>query len=462
MIAVDRSRLPAPGPSRPFVFPAVQRTAVGEGLDVRLVHHTAAPIVSMAALIRGGSSADPVERPGLAAFTADLLDDGAGALDGPGLADVLARIGAEADIEVWPDATVLTITTLARHAARAAALLADLVRRPRFADHDVERVRGLRLDRLRQMRSHAASAADRAFTREIFGRHPYGHPGIGEPSAVQAVTAAEIRGFHARTFRAANTTLVLSGDLETAAAAHLLAEAFGDWRDAPPTAADEAATPTDPPAPASRVVLVARPGASQSELRVGQVSAARRTPDYHALLLWNAVLGGQFVSRLNLNLRQAKGYTYGVRSGFDFRRDRGPFSVHTSVQTSVTGDALREIRREIEELEGARPITPAEIARAKASVGLGYPRGFETAQQVARAVVQMSLHELGPDHFEQFVPRLTAISLDEATEAGRRHVQPDRLTSVIVGDPSQVGPQLDRLGLAYSVLDDAELPAPVA
>lgn len=456
MSGVDRTRLPAPRAPRPFVFPAVERTTIGDGLDVRLVRHTAAPIVSMAALIRGGSAADPAARPGLAAFTADLLDDGAGELDGPGISDVLARIGAEADIEVWPDATVLTITTLARHAARAAALLADLVMRPRFADEDVERVRGLRLDRLRQMRSHAATAADRSFTRAIFGAHPYGHPGIGEPGSVQAIAPADIRGFHARTFRAANTTLVLTGDLEMAAAAGLLADAFGGWRDAADTGLDEAPAPLDAPPAVGRVVVVERPGAPQSELRVGQVSASRQTPDYHALLLWNAVLGGQFVSRLNLNLRQAKGYTYGVRSGFDFRRDRGPFSVHTSVQTAVTGDALHEIRREIEELEGSRPITPAELARAQASVGLGYPRGFETAQQVARAVVQMSLHDLKPDHFEQFVPRLTAVTLDAATEAGRRHVRPELLTSVIVGDAAQVGPQLERLGIAFTVRADAE------
>lgn len=455
MSGVDRSRLPAPGAPRPFVFPAVERTTVGDGLDVRFVRHTAAPIVSMAALIRGGSAADPASRPGLAAFTADLLDDGAGALDGPGISDVLARIGAEADIEVWPDATVLTITTLARHAARAAALLADLVRRPRFADGDVERVRGLRLDRLRQMRSHAATVADRAFTRTIFGGHPYGHSGIGEPGSVKAIAAAEIRDFHAHTFRATNTTLVIAGDLDTAAASRLLAEAFDGWRDAAVTAPDEAAVLEAPPS-AGRVVLVNRPGAPQSELRVGQVSASRQTPDYHALLLWNAVLGGQFVSRLNLNLRQAKGYTYGVRSGFDFRRDRGPFSVHTSVQTAVTGDALGEIRREIEELEGPRPVTPAELTRAQASVGLGYPRGFETAQQVARAVVQMSLHDLKPDHFEQFVPRLTGVTLDAAAEAGRRHVRPELLTSVIVGDAAQVGPQLEGLGFPFTVLDDAE------
>jgi zinc protease len=449
MSRVDRSKLPAPGVPRPFHFPTIERTVLAGGLDVRVVTQRAAPIVSLTALVRGGSSADPVDRPGLAAFTADLLDDGAGTLDGPGLADVLARIGAEADIEVWPDATVVTITTLARHVSRAAALLADLVMRPRLAADDIERVRGLRLDRLRQMRAQAASLADRALTRAIFGRHPYGHPGIGDPDAVRATTADDIRAFHARGYQARATTLVVAGDLDTADAITLAEAAFGAWT---PGSMNGAGPPVgEAPQARGRVLVVARPGASQSELRVGQVSAARNTPDYHALILWNAVLGGQFVSRLNLNLRQEKGYTYGVRSGFDFRRDRGPFSIHTSVQTTATADATREILREVHDLQSTRPVTADELARAKAAVGLGYPRGFETAQQVARAVAQMSLHDVGPDHFEQFVPRLAAVTLDEVTAAAARHVRSECLTAVVVGDPATVEPQLTAHGLTYEV-----------
>jgi zinc protease len=455
MIAVDRSRLPVSGPPRPFRFPSIARTAFANGLDVRVVHHGAAPVVTVAAVVRGGSSADPAARPGLAAFAADLLDDGAGDLDGLGLADVLARIGAEADIEVWPDATVVSITTMARFASRALELLADLMARPRFADDDVERVRGLRLDRLRQMRAQASTLADRAFTRAIYGPHPYGHPGIGHPAAVRATTAAEIRAFHHATCTPQATSLVVAGDLDPAYALALAEQTLGAWRaDAAPGAAAEP-TLAEPP-PRGCVLVVPRTGAPQSELRIGQVSASRLTPDYHALLLWNAVLGGQFVSRLNLNLRQAKGYTYGVRSGFDFRRGRGPFSVHTSVQTTATADAVSEVLREIAELAGPRPVTAGELARAKAAVGLGYPRGFETAQQVARAVAQLALHDLDADHFEQFGPRLHDVRLDALPAAANRHVEPGALTAVVVGDPAAVGPQFAERGVDIEIVADDE------
>jgi zinc protease len=450
--AVDRSRLPVPGPLRPFAFPTIVRTTVGAGLDVRVVSERSLPVVSLAALVRGGSAADPVGRPGLAAFTADVLDDGAGALDGPGLADALARLGADLDIEVWPDATVVSITTLARHTERALAILADLVQRPRFGEADVERVRGLRLDRLRQLRAQPAAVADHALTRAIYGDHPYGHPGIGDAASVAAIGVDDIRTFHTRGYRSEQTTLVVVGDVDVVRAQGLVSRAFGDWT--AHHAADPSPEALQPPAREPRVLLIARPGAPQSELRVGQVSASRQTPDYHALLLWNAALGGQFVSRLNLNLRQAKGYTYGVRSGFDFRRAPGPFSIHTSVQTAVTVDAVQEIHREVRALFADAPVTADELTRAKAAVGLGYPRSFETVQQVARAIAHMSLHGLDADHFEQFVPRLMAVSADEVGAAAARHVAPDRFTSVVVGDPAAVEGQLAARGLAFERLDD--------
>ncbi|MGD9905568.1 MAG: M16 family metallopeptidase [Vicinamibacterales bacterium] len=447
MTGVDRSRLPVPGLPRPFRFPAIVRAPLASGFDLRVVGHDAVPVVSLVALIPGGSAADPIDRAGLAAFAADLLDEGAGARDGAGLADALARLGAELDVEVWPDAAAVTLTALSRHVEPAMALLADLLIRPRFHAADVERVRGIRLDRLQQMRAQAAARADRAFVRRLFDGHPYGHHGIGDAAGIRAATGDDIRAFHAARCTPSAVTLVVGGDID-AERAHRLADAvFGDWRGAPPPPAPD----LDQPIPASRpepVLLVPRPGAPQSELRVGHVGVPRTTPDYHALVLWNAVLGGQFVSRLNLLLRQEKGFTYGVRSGFDFRRDRGPFTVRTSVQASATATAVADIRREVAAMAGERPPTAAELARAKAAVGRAYPLGFETAQQVARGAAQLTLHGLPDDHFARFVPTLDAVDEEAIRGAAARHVRPDALTTVVVGDPEVVVPQFAAAGIA--------------
>ena len=424
---------------------------------MRVVPHDVVPVVSLVAIVPGGSSADPAERAGLAAFAADLLDDGAGDLDGIGLADALARIGAELDVEVWPDAAVVTVTALARHAERAVALAADLLVRPRFAEVDVERVRGLRLDRLRQMRVQAPARADRAFVHRVYGPHPYGHHGIGHAAGIRATTVDEIRAFHAARCTPAAVTVVVGGAIAPDRAAAARGGGLRADGTAPRRRPRPISTPPCRRRGACACSLVPRPGAPQSELRIGQVGVARTTPDYHALVLWNAVLGGQFVSRLNRTLRQEKGYTYGVRSGFDFRRGRGPFSVQTSVQGSATADAVGDVLREVAEMCNGRPPTAEELSRAKAAVGRGYPLGFETAQQVARGAAQLALHHLPDDHFARFVPTLDAVARRRGR--GRRPgVTCGRtaLTTVVVGDPAAVVPQFEARGMAVELVADDE------
>jgi predicted Zn-dependent peptidase len=203
------------------------------------------------------------------------------------------------------------------------------------------------------------------------------------------------------------------------------------------------------------LAIVDRPGAAQSEIRVGQVGVARLTPDYAALLVLSMILGGQFVSRLNLNLREDKGYTYGVRSGFEFRRAPGPFVVQTAVQTGVTADAVREVLDELRAIVGTRPATAAEIDLAKAALTRGYPRSFETAGQIARGLAQITLYELPDDTLERFVPLIHGVTAGDIADAARR-LDPDRMTVAIVGDREQVAPGLAALGLGEPMPLSAE------
>jgi predicted Zn-dependent peptidase len=440
---VDRSVLPAPGPVAPLRFPAVHHDQLANGLDVRVIEHRTVPVVCAVLLVRGGAAADPPERPGLAAFAADLLDEGSGGRSALDVAEALARVGADLDVDVGPDAALMTLTTLARHAGPALALLAEMATSPNLADEDIERVRKLRLERLRQLRDHPAAVAERALLRLLYDAHPYGHVSLGSESAVAEATPSEIRAFHRRAYRPDAATVVIAGDLSADALVAAADTAFGRWRapdSSPP--ADEAALRPPPAAPACQVAVVPRPGAAQSELRLGQVCASRRTPDYHALVLLNTILGGQFVSRVNMNLRQAKGYTYGARTGFDLRRGRGPFALRTSVHTARTLEAIREARREIEDIRGPRPATAEELALARASVTRGYARGFETAQQVARAAADLALHGLPDSTFEEFAPRVEAVSLDEITRAARTYLDPSRMVTLAVGDLDRIAATL--------------------
>lgn len=451
MSRVDRSRLPPAGPPREFRLPEVERVALPTGLEIRAVEHRTVPLVSLLLLLPGGSALDPPGRPGLAALTADLLDEGSGGRDALEVADRLAQLGAELEIDVTVDAAVVGLTALSRHLAPALELLAEIVASPNLAAEDFGRVRALRLDRLRQLRDHPAAVAERTLARVLYCGHPYGHLSLGTEAALEAVTLEEVRAFHRQWFAPGGATLVVAGDAPRSELAAAAASAMAAWVGSPPPPRD-AALALPPLAPPERLVVVPRAGAAQSEVRLGHVCAARTTPDYHALLVLNTILGGQFVSRVNMNLRQEKGFTYGARTIIDFRRSLGPFVLQMSVQTDATAAALREAIGEIAAIRGPRPATAEELQLAQAALTLGYPRGFETAEQVARAVAQLALHGLPDTTLEEFVPQVLRVTGEEVTRVARHYLDPARLVALIVGDADAIADSLRGLNLGEPVV----------
>ncbi len=455
-MAVDRTRLPAVGADPLFALPTVEHHRLSNGLTVRTVEHHSVPVVTAVLLVEGGSGADPASREGLAALTADMVDEGTGALSAIEVSDRMARIGAQYDVDVGPDATVFTLTTLARFAERGVRLLGDLVMTPSLRENDFTRVRQLRLDRLRQLKDLPPTVAERAFLRTLYGSHPYAHLSLGTEEALSRLTLEDVSAFHAATCRPSAATLVLGGDLTHQQLAAIAAEACGGWADPPSPKASAgqgaAAAPltraADVPVaeqPRAAVAIVPREGAAQSELRIGHLVTGRSTPDYAALLVMNAVLGGQFVSRVNLKLREEKGYTYGARTGFDWRRGPTPFVLSAAVHTAATVDAIRDSLAEIEGIRGSRPPTEAELDLAKASLTRGFPRNFETAQQVARAIGQLVLYGLPDSYFETFVPKVNSVTGPELVAAASRHLDPSKLMTLVVGDHSVIGGQLQTL-----------------
>ncbi len=455
---VDRSRLPEPGAVRALTLPSIERLTLPNRLNLWTVRHPGVPVISLVLLVRGGSATDPAGREGLAALTADMLDEGSDGRSAIEMHEALARIGAQFDTDIGSDAAVFGITALSRFADRALWLLADMVARPTLAEADFTRVRQLRLHRLTQLRDAPGAVADRTFVRLLYGQHPYGHTPIGSQQAIAALTVDDVRGFHAQALRPTASTLIAVGDCDHPELARIAAEAFAGWGETPvemPNSFEQGvggATADSTQRGVARLNVVPRPGAPQSELRIGHVAVARNTPDYHALVIANSILGGQFVSRINLNLREDKGFTYGARTAFDFRRMPGPFALQVSVQTAATARAIEESISEIAAIRGPRPVTPEELSLAVATLTKGYARYFETAEQIARAVTQLALYDLPDDYFAEFVPRIERVTAFEATRVSAEYLDPARLTTLIVGDLDVIGGDLPQLGLGDPVV----------
>jgi zinc protease len=454
-VPVDRSAAPPLGPVPSFTFPGIERHVLPNGLKVRTVEHTSAPVLTLVVQVEGGSGADPAPQEGLASLVADLVDEGTGSLSAIEVSDALARIGGDYDVDTGPDATTFSLTTLARFADRGADLMAGLLTRPSLRESDFTRIRQLRIDRLRQIKDIASAVAERAFLRLLYGRHPYGHAPLGNEDALRALTLDDATAFHTGMFRPSQSTVVLAGGMRHAELLAVAGRAFGGWTEPdsrPPARTPASSIPAEPTS--RRIALVHREAAAQSELRIGHLAASRRTPDYAPLLMMNAILGGQFTSRVNLKLREEKAYTYGARTSFDWKRGLAPFALSTSVHTASTAAAIADAVAEIEGIRGSRPVTEGELAHAKAALTRGYPAGFETAAQVARAVSQLALYDLPDTYFSDFVPTVSAVTAGDVTRVAAQYLDPDRLTALVVGDAQVVAESLHTLSFG----DPLELP----
>jgi predicted Zn-dependent peptidase len=447
MTRADRTRLPPVGPPLSFRFPAVHKDRLANRLSLWSAEHRTLPVVTFMLVLPVGSAADFEGYEGLAAITADMMDEGTGNLSAIDVNAAFARIGAHLESDVSADATVFTVTALAKFARPALSLLADCVIRPRMDVADFDRIRQLRLTRLVQIRDMPSAIADRAIMQVVYGAHPYAHMALGTEESLRQLKIETVKEFHAHLYSPSNATLVASGDLSSEEFRQMAADMFGAWLDGRPQIPEDGAISAPPPAPVHRLVLVNKTGAAQSEIRIGEVGLARNTPDYHPLIVLNMILGGQFVSRINMKLRQEKGLTYGARTAFDFRRGRGPFILQTSVQSDGTAEAIKTSLLEIHAIRTDRPPTADEVEIAKAALTRGYPRNFETAEQIARAMAQLVLYGLSDDYFDTFTTKVCEVTVDLARQVAATHLHPERLATAVVSDSAIVTPQLAAAGL---------------
>ncbi len=443
-VTVNRTALPGPGRARPLVLPPRRRFTLPNGLEVVHVEQRHVPTFAAVLVARVGAAADPPSLPGVAALTAAVLPEGAGNRNALQLAEELERLGAQLEVSVSADGFFLATSGLSPFASETLGLLAEVAVRPTLAEEEVERQRTRRLVQLRQLLDSPDYLARRAARRGLFGDHPYGRPTLGTPAGVAGSTPADVRAAWAAALVPGHATLVVVGDVGAHELERALEASFAPWEAPPPSLPP---LPAAPAPPERLVYLVDRPCAAQSVIVVSLPGPPRATPHYAALEVFNAAFGGQFVSRLNLNLREDKGYTYGARSHFSYLRHAGEFLVTAPVETAVTAAALGEIVSELETVTGARPLTAEEVAYAAASLANGYLRTFETPAQVARALADAALFGLPDDALERFPQEATAVTEAQLAHLAPTVIRPAAAVIAIVGDRAAIETDVTALNL---------------
>ena len=445
---------PSLGPAPAVNPPEPVTRTLANGMKVTFVRMPELPVVSAVLVIRGaGTTEDPAALPGLASFTAGMLDEGAAGKTALQIADQLDLLGASLSTSAGYDAAQASLYVLKKNFPEALRLMSDVVLRPDFPDNEVQRVREERVTNLTRGRDEPAIIAGNAFQALVFGpQHPYGR--FATVEATRQLDRAKVEAFHHGAYRPENATLVLVGDVDPGMQAQV-EQAFGAWRAMGPAPAQSGGL-DEPQIARTTIYLVDKPGAAQSEIRIGHPGVPRNTPDYFALQVLNTILGGSFTSRLNQNLRETHGWTYGAGSGFAMRRAAGPFQARSAVVTAKTDSAVVEFFRELNRIR-TEPIPAEELDKAKRYLALGYPQDLETTQEVAGQLADLVTYGIDPSFFKTYVSSVMAVTPEDVRRVANRYVRPGQAVVVVVGDRSVIEAGLKSINVApVEVRDVAE------
>ena len=431
--------------------PAVKSSALPNGIQLRVVEQHELPLVQITLQVTGGSRLDG-SLPGIATFTANMLDEGAGTRDAISLQSELAYLGASLSTSADWDRTTVGLKVPVRNLPAALALMSDVVMRPTFGAEEVRRQRDLRLTALLRLRDQPNAVASLAFYQAVFpATHPYARNITGDSVTVATYDSALVRRFYDGTLRPDRANLFVVGDVSEAQIRTLLTQHFGSWR-APGAAIPLPSAPPPAPHPATtRVWLVDKPEAAQSVITIGWPGVERTSPDYAALQVLNTLLGASFTSRLNMNLREAKGYSYGAGSSFTYRVVPGPFAATSSVRTNVTDSSLIEIFKEIRGVRDSL-VPREELDRAKSNVENDIPGALESTSQVAGQMASLATFGLTLEEYPRLVARVRTVTAADVQRVARQYLTPDKAHVVVVGDLAKVKEPIEKLGLGTSTV----------
>jgi zinc protease len=449
-VTVGRSEVvatrPTPGTPRPYDFPDVQRFELANGLRVILADLPGRPLVSASLIIRNGAADEPPAHAGATVLAARALSEGTEQYDAITLVEASERLGASLHAEAGWDAMSVSIDVPAARLEPALALLAEVVLRPTFPASEVERLRDERLNDLLQARADPRRRADEVFAETIYeSASPYHRPSGGTRDTVSELTPARLKAAYQRGLDPARAALIVGGDLTGIDVGAIAERLLGDWQAAAGTVS--AGAIVDAGAVRERFVrIVHRPGSVQTEIRIGHVGAPRRIDDFHALAVMGAILGGLFNSRLNMKLREEKGYTYGAGAGFDLRRGAGPFSARAAVNTEVTVPAVQDFLTELDRIRDA-PVEASELRAARDFLIGVFPLRFETPGPIVGSLGGLVVHQLPDDELARYRPAIEAVTIDDVLAVARTRILPDRTAIVLVGDADAFGGALEAAGL---------------
>lgn len=440
-IVLDRSRPPASARPGAFHLPASELRTQANGTRLRLLEQRRSPLVTLRLLLPAGGHFDPIAQPGLAAFTTSLVDEGTLSRSAQEIAELIESLGGTMSVGVrWSTASITT-ATLAEHLPVALDLLADVATRPAFEHAEVERIRRNRLAEWLRRRDDPSALAQEAFIAAVYGETAYGHSLLGSRESLESIERSQLADFWRQHSSARGASLLAVGDFESERLAGLAEGLLADLPDhAPPS------LPAIEPPPRRRTVrIVDRPGAAQTELRVGHAGPPRTHPDKGDLQVLNSLLGGKFTSRINLNLREKNGFTYGAHSTFVDRSGPGPFVVRTAVANEVAGAATREVLSELARLH-EEDVKRAELEEAIDYLRGVFPYGLQTQGGLLHHIEELELYDLPEDYFDRLLEGLDSIDARRLRELAQTHIHPGDATIVAVGPAALLEPQLGDLG----------------
>jgi len=444
-----RNAVPKGGPARAPVLPAPQSFALANGLKVLYLQRPNLPIVSAQLVVDAGRSAEDPSLPGVSDFTAAMLEEGTTSRNSQQLSDELEHLGASYAAQTQRDVTSLGIDALARNFPDALSLLADIAQHPSFPADEVERQRKSRLSSITELRENGGALADAAFARALYGpAHPYGSSTIGTEESVQRIGQADLRSLWQRHFRPDTAALVVVGAIDGASLKALVERQWGDWRpEGVAIAGPNGAPPAKAMTSSARVIIVDKPDSPQTVLRIGRIGTVRTTPDFAGMQVLNEAFGGAYTSRLNLDLREDKGYTYGIGSRFAYGRMPAPFAIRTSVRSDVAAPAVEEVFLQLKRVT-ASPLAADELKRARGSLTQSLPGLFETNEATAGSFADLFAYGLPLDYYRKLPAQFNAVTAPALEALARRYLDPAGMVVILVGDRKNLESTLPPLGLA--------------